>query len=393
MMKKNVTTAVCAAALMMALPLAADAEEGNWYAGIEGAYSLLGTQKGQGSDSGLDVRQDFKDGWAAGLKGGYDFGRVRVEGELGYHRHGLDQLTVLNSGGVGLASGDGSGTASLKTALLNMVYDFDATGRAFQPFIGAGLGIGDMDWSGLRAGGVDYIASSDTVFAYQAFAGVRTALSEAVDLMAKYRYMATSDAGFDAVGGGTFDADYDVHDFVVGLTYRFGGSRRSAASEMPQPVARYDEPEPVVVPETDPMPESEPEPVSAMEEVVPVPDPLPEPAAGPQVNMGPYVVYFGLDSTDLDFAARTTIEEAADAARQAGEVRVLVDGYADRSGAASYNDNLARQRAQAVKTALEAEGVAAEQIMIDSHGERDNAVLTEDGVVEAQNRRVTILLK
>ena len=373
MTKKILAATVCAAALMAS---AARAEDNNWYAGVEAGYSLLGAEKATGDASGLNIRNEFKDGPAIGAILGYDYGSLRLEGELGFHRHSLDNLVVTNAGGLGVTSGSASGSSSLTTLMANVVFDvFDREdGKAVEPFIGAGLGLGRVNWSS-----ISYVADKKTTFAYQAFAGVRVPASDNLDVVAKYRYLATDDIGLASSAGSNFKATYDAHDFMLGLMYRFGGATKTAADEMPQPIqaaAVEPAPEPVVEPE-----------------VVPVPDPMPEPAAGPMFDSGPFIVYFAFDSSELDGAGKAKVAAAAAEVKKAGEVVVMVDGYTDRAGSDAYNDKLSARRAEAVKKALEAEGLPADMIVMASHGECDCEVDTADGVKEPRNRRATIVLK
>jgi outer membrane protein OmpA-like peptidoglycan-associated protein len=72
---------------------------------------------------------------------------------------------------------------------------------------------------------------------------------------------------------------------------------------------------------------------------------------------------------------------------------VLVIGHTDRVGTDAFNDALSRQRAEVVRRALLARGVAAENIVVVGRGEREPIVATADGVAEARNRRVEILVR
>ncbi len=72
---------------------------------------------------------------------------------------------------------------------------------------------------------------------------------------------------------------------------------------------------------------------------------------------------------------------------------VLVIGHTDRVGTDAFNDALSRQRAEVVRRALVARGLAADNIVVVGRGEREPIVLTADGVAEARNRRVEILVR
>jgi outer membrane protein OmpA-like peptidoglycan-associated protein len=54
---------------------------------------------------------------------------------------------------------------------------------------------------------------------------------------------------------------------------------------------------------------------------------------------------------------------------------------------------LSLRRANAVKNALVREGIPPDQIAVVGRGESQNLVPTQDGVREAQNRRVEIVLQ
>ena len=72
---------------------------------------------------------------------------------------------------------------------------------------------------------------------------------------------------------------------------------------------------------------------------------------------------------------------------------VVVIGHTDKVGSDAVNDPLSRQRAEVVRTALLARGVAADKIMTIGRGKREPIVATADGVAEARNRRVEIQVR
>ena len=72
---------------------------------------------------------------------------------------------------------------------------------------------------------------------------------------------------------------------------------------------------------------------------------------------------------------------------------VLVIGHTDTVGTDAFNDNLSRQRAEVVKRALVARGIAAQNITAVGRGKREPIVATGDNVVEPRNRRVEILVR
>jgi outer membrane protein OmpA-like peptidoglycan-associated protein len=72
---------------------------------------------------------------------------------------------------------------------------------------------------------------------------------------------------------------------------------------------------------------------------------------------------------------------------------LLVIGHTDTVGTDAFNDALSKARAEVVRKALVARGIAAENIVIVGRGKREPVVATADGVAEARNRRVEILVR
>jgi len=72
---------------------------------------------------------------------------------------------------------------------------------------------------------------------------------------------------------------------------------------------------------------------------------------------------------------------------------VLVIGHTDRVGSDAFNDTLSRQRAEVVRIALLARGVAVDKIVTVGRGKREPIVPTADGVAEPRNRRVEIQVR
>ncbi len=116
-----------------------------------------------------------------------------------------------------------------------------------------------------------------------------------------------------------------------------------------------------------------------------VPTPTPSDAA--------YIVYFDFNSAELSDGAAAILAEAATAAAKVNGSKILLDGNADRAGPQPYNKKLSEARAEAVRQALMASGMAAAAIKVQAHGEGRPAIKTADGVREAGNRRVEISIQ
>jgi outer membrane protein OmpA-like peptidoglycan-associated protein len=106
-----------------------------------------------------------------------------------------------------------------------------------------------------------------------------------------------------------------------------------------------------------------------------------------------FMVFFDFDKSDLTAVAQDTIRRAATAYRTKGGAQIKASGHTDRAGTEAYNMALSLRRANAVKAALVREGVAETDISVVALGEGQPLVPTADGVREAQNRRVEIVLR
>ena len=72
---------------------------------------------------------------------------------------------------------------------------------------------------------------------------------------------------------------------------------------------------------------------------------------------------------------------------------MIVIGHTDTVGSDVANDTLSRQRAEVVRAAFGARGLATDKVVTIGRGKRELAVPTADGVAEPRNRRVEILVR
>ena len=106
-----------------------------------------------------------------------------------------------------------------------------------------------------------------------------------------------------------------------------------------------------------------------------------------------FMVFFDWDKSDLNAASIETIAKAASAYRAKGGAQIKATGHTDTSGPDTYNMALSLRRANAVKDALVRDGVPERDISVVGVGESQPLVRTADGVREAQNRRVEIVIR
>ena len=235
-MTKVVTYAAIGALALGMATAAQAADEGHWYAGIQGGVAMPGGETFNDGDAGLNLQQELDGGWAGGLLGGYDFGNLRLEADMTRRYNDMDEIEVFNAGGLGFPLGESTaqGETTANSLMLNVLLDWDDMGDGkIEPFFGGGLGIAKLKYDDIAAGMNALVDDSDTVFAYQAIAGLRYAITEAVELALSYRYFKTEDATLQDALNNSFKADYDSHDLMMALVYRFGTEKK----EVKQPVA------------------------------------------------------------------------------------------------------------------------------------------------------------
>lgn len=101
---------------------------------------------------------------------------------------------------------------------------------------------------------------------------------------------------------------------------------------------------------------------------------------------------FDTDSAVIKAGDRAEIDSMAAALKDRRSVRIRVTGYADPRGTEPYNQKLATERAEAVKTALASAGVSADRIETVGGGEiLPNAGTVQQARAEARRAQITVL--
>ncbi len=103
-----------------------------------------------------------------------------------------------------------------------------------------------------------------------------------------------------------------------------------------------------------------------------------------------YTILFDHDESYVRNNEHATLDRALRDIAKYNPSQVTVTGYTDSSGDAAYNQTLSRQREQAVSKALLARGISNYTLDREARGEFDQAVQTQDGVRNQDNRRVVI---
>lgn len=218
--------------------------------GAEGLYARLGAglvsvndadAEGHASElyaPPLDATAKTARGLAVSGAVGYGLGEgLRIEGELGYRKNDLEEMTVREPGSLVAILPPGAPPAALKgtqqldgeisavTLTANLYYDFD-TGTVWRPYAVGGLGFSRISASAKsKATGTTLVDDKDTVFAYQIGTGIGYRLNRQSDRSAvvslDYRYFGTADSTFAGATTGTkFDAELSGH--YVGVSVMIG---------------------------------------------------------------------------------------------------------------------------------------------------------------------------
>jgi outer membrane protein OmpA-like peptidoglycan-associated protein/opacity protein-like surface antigen len=372
-MMRKVAIVLALASTAIAAP--ALARDKSWYVGVEGGamivedidYDIRGATAAASGTGTVDHNYGFDvDGVV-----GYDFGGFRLETEVGYRRATVDGYSSttttprFNAAGARADAAAGNydvagGRSSALSFMLNGLLDFGED-DAIQGFVGGGVGVARVAVNyGLNTRR-DFVDDSDTVFAWQALAGIRAPLTENIDATLKYRFFNAENVKLVDVANRTLDGRFRSHSVLGGLTYNFG-----SPTPPPPPPAP---PEPAPVP--------------------PPPAPVPVPEAVP-CSPGPFIVFFEWNKSDITPEAASILDNAVTQYQSCGSAQVQLAGYTDTSGAASYNQGLSQRRADSVKAYMSSRSIPDSVITTSAFGETNLRVQTADGVREVQNRRVEI---
>ncbi|GGE94960.1 OmpA family protein [Sphingomonas prati] len=357
--------AITVALATTALATPAMAKDNAWYVGVEGGAMLVEDSKFDiGTvNNGLSVDHEY--GFDVDGIVGYDFGPVRIEGEVGYKKAENEALTksgLANSfGGVpnGRYESKRSGSTDALSFMVNGLLDFGAD-DGLNGYVGGGAGIARVSANIYRFnGGINAIDDSDTRFAWQAIAGVRYPVTDNVDFGLKYRFFNVDNLRYSGGNGQEAEGRFRSHSLLASLVFNFG--------------------EPAAPPPVEPAPAPAPLP----------PEPV-APAPVAPIPAGPFIVFFDWDKSDITPEAATILDNAAQAFATSGSASVMLAGHADKSGSDRYNVGLSQRRADAVKSYLSGKGIGEGSITTEAFGESRPLVETADGVREPQNRRVEI---
>lgn len=365
--------AVVLALASTALASPALARDKSWYVGVEGGGMIVEDIDYDIGTANNAATADHNYGYDVDGVVGYDLGAFRVETEVGYRRATLDAYRssvttpAYTSAGRLYNAGAGSydyagGSTSALSFMINGLLDFGPD-DGIQGFVGGGVGAARVKAKASLNSYGRFLDDSDTVFAYQGLAGVRAPLTSHLDATVKYRFFTADNVKLIDAANRQYDGRFRTHSLLGGLTYNFGE---------PTP------PPPPPAPVAPPPPPAEPTP--------------PPPPPVTQCSPGPFIVFFEWNKSDITPEAASILDNAVTQYQSCGNAQVMLAGFTDRSGTATYNVGLSQRRADSVRAYMSSHGIPDGQVSTQAFGE-DPAhlrVQTADGVREVQNRRVEV---
>lgn len=166
---------------------------------------------------------EFDPGINIGGTGGYDFGMLRLEGEISYKNSEIASITDINRNS---RFRNTDGNLGVSAFMANAFFDLHNDTRV-TPYLGGGIGFAVLSLSDTF--GTDstfvrrhlYDEEDDAVFAYQAGAGVDIAINRRYSLDLGYRYFGTDTANFDNNFDRSSSLKFESHNVIVGFRVTF----------------------------------------------------------------------------------------------------------------------------------------------------------------------------
>lgn len=176
--------------------------------------------------TGVDVGNDYENGFLAYGEVGFNFGKVgfidnlKIGFELSRSKNDIDVHTIPALGG---EQPNSTGDIVVTTTMANMYHEFDMDTRIV-PYYGVGLGITLLDTSNYGVQAAPRALNDFTAApSYSLMAGLNYISTKNLDFGIRYRYLATLGAEWTGSGPGADrrDLEYQNHSLSANLTYNF----------------------------------------------------------------------------------------------------------------------------------------------------------------------------
>ncbi|MGQ0618581.1 MAG: OmpA family protein [Panacagrimonas sp.] len=431
------------------LPLSTQAGDG-FYLGLQGGANFAEDQRFKiydydllvgGLADGTELAENgFDTGWVGGLVAGYAFtSGLRLELNLDRRHDEFDSVDTANGGESDVVEGE----EDTDTAMLNLWLDFNKSGSV-HPYIGGGAGaaktkISDPAFDGsLLVDGTALRTDDDTVFAWQAGAGVGFDLGAHWVASLDYRYLKGDKGDYDVLANNPeshIETRYESHAAMLTLAYYFKDPTPAPVEE-PPPVAvvapvlicsdsldndgdgLIDYPQDPGCSAADDGDETDPKACSDgkdndgdgrvdhpgdpgcdsaddNDEADPCQAPKPgEPITLAGCKAGDTIVLrgvnFDFDKASLTTNAKTILDQVVEALKARPDVKVEIQGHTDGKGSDAYNQRLSERRAQSVKQYLVGHGIDTARTTSVGLGEAVPVADNETDEGRELNRRVEL---
>ena len=209
-MKNSVSHSMAiVAGLLIASPVAAEEMMSDFYLGVSGVGSIASdVDFDSGEGSAVKHNASFDPGYGALVRGGYDFGDLRAELEVGYRNLDVNNISP---------GSNESGELNLYTTMVNVAWDIEMD-SSVTPYVSIGLG------AAFAEGDVSYTTTNGSTQVKNYFGvapngqiglGLGYSLDESIDFIGGYSLSAapTDDTNEDEV--------VLVHSVQLGLNFGF----------------------------------------------------------------------------------------------------------------------------------------------------------------------------
>jgi opacity protein-like surface antigen len=221
------TVGICVAAGLLALPVYGFAGEDGKGAYLSAHLNVsipdkanVTGQSAAGSGTTAD-RLTLDSSAGSTLAGGYDFGMLRLEGEIGGKQAKVSSVSRNGS------QYDTDGNLNVFSTMANGYLDFHNK-SSFTPYLVGGIGFAvigleNVYGTNTSTGAVSkmYHENSDLVFAYQAGAGLEYTINRHFSVDVGYRYFGTGKGRLTDDYPKATGLKYNSHDIVAGVKYTF----------------------------------------------------------------------------------------------------------------------------------------------------------------------------
>jgi opacity protein-like surface antigen len=158
----------------------------------------------------------LEDGYSLSGGMGYNLGNgLRVEAEIGSFKSDTDTITFPDAN----IDDDAPGSLKAMYGMVSAWYSFD-TG-SIRPFVGAGVGMIEANMDSGPYFGDKSVDDSDSAFAWQVGGGLEMDLASNLQLVARYRYVSSSDFTVQDSDNTDVTSSLDAHIIDAGIRLNF----------------------------------------------------------------------------------------------------------------------------------------------------------------------------